>query len=221
LADFLGAEGLPRTAISVLYNGIEPGPTEDQPARLRRRAELGVEADEFVVGTVARLDPVKDLATLLRAFALLTRDRRMTLMVVGDGPERGALEDLARDLGIAERVRFLGRRDDARDWLWACDAYVNSSISEGVSLTILEAMAASLPIVATRVGGTVEVVDAGSGRLVPARDPAALAEAIGALAASSAMRRTLGVWGRRRVDSLFNLERMVRDYRAVYVAGVH
>ena len=108
----------------------------------------------MVIGTIARLDPVKDLGTLIRAVAELSRHVAATLVVVGDGSERAALETLARDLGVSDRVRFLGQRDDAREWLAGCDVYVNSSISEGVSLTILEAMAAALPVIATRVGGT-------------------------------------------------------------------
>ncbi len=109
-------------------------------------------------------------------------------------------------------MSFIGFRDDARDWLAGCDAYANSSISEGVSLTILEAMAAGLPVVATRVGGTPEVVDGACGRLVPARDPLALARALAELAVAPDLRRTLGLAARRRVESRFTIARMVEDY---------
>jgi len=113
-------------------------------------------------------------------------------------------------------VRFLGHRDDARHWLAGCDLYANSSISEGVSLTILEAMAAALPVVATRVGGTPEVVDDSCGRLVPARDAESLAAAVGELAGQPALRQSLGRAGRSRVETRFTLDRMVNDYAAVY-----
>jgi glycosyltransferase involved in cell wall biosynthesis len=111
---------------------------------------------------------------------------------------------------------FLGQRDDARRWLAACDVYVNSSISEGVSLTILEAMAAGLTPVVTRVGGTPEVVDDSCGRLVPSRDPRALAAALRTLAASPALRADLGLAARRRVEERFSLDRMVAAYADVY-----
>ena len=117
-------------------------------------------------------------------------------------------------------VRFLGHRDDARELLAACDVYANSSISEGVSLTILEAMAAGLPVVATRVGGTPEIVDDTCGRLVPARDPEALAAALAELARDrGASPRRSGRGARARVEQHFTLDRMVREYRDAYYAA--
>src|SRR5262249_30171369 len=127
---------------------------------------------------------------------------------------------LEMDHGVS--TRFLGHRDDARALLAACDAYANSSISEGVSLTILEAMAAGLPVVATRVGGTPEVVDESCARLVVARNPEAMSAALAELAGSPEMRATLGLAGRARVEARFTLERMVDEYRDAYfrAAGV-
>jgi L-malate glycosyltransferase len=212
----LVGEGFPADAVDVIYNGIDPGPPPDAALRERVRRELGVEDAEFVVATVARLDPVKDLATLIQATAEMSGRHRTRLVVVGDGPERGSLERLSADAGVRDRVSFIGFRDDARQWLAGCDAYANSSISEGVSLTILEAMAAGLPVVATRVGGTPEVVDDVCGRLVPARDPRALARALEELAAAPELRRTLGSAARRRVESRFTIARMVEDYANVY-----
>jgi glycosyltransferase involved in cell wall biosynthesis len=141
------------------------------------------------------------------------------LLVVGDGSERARLEASVREIGADSSVRFLGHRDDARELLAGCDLYASSSISEGISLTILEAMAAGLPIVATQVGGTPEIVDATCGRLVPARDPAALGRALAALADDAALRRTLGRGARARVEEHFTLDRMVREYRAAYYAA--
>jgi glycosyltransferase involved in cell wall biosynthesis len=120
-------------------------------------------------------------------------------------------------LGISQ-VRFLGHREDARRWLAGCDAYVNCSVSEGVSLTILEAMAAALPIVATNVGGTPEVVDASSGRLIPSRDPASLASTLVELADHPELREDLGRSARRRLESRFAIDRMVREYGEVYTS---
>jgi glycosyltransferase involved in cell wall biosynthesis len=219
LADHMAGEGFTRDRLGVIYNGIEPGASGDAPARDRRRRELDASPDAFVIGTVARLDPVKDLGSLLQATAIVAAGRPVVLVVVGDGAERRALEARAAGLGIAQHTRFLGRRDDAREWLWACDAYVNCSISEGVSLTILEAMAASLPIVATRVGGTPEVIDETCARLVPARDPGRLAGALLGLAADPALRAALGRSARQRLESRFTIDRMVREYRDVYLGA--
>jgi glycosyltransferase involved in cell wall biosynthesis len=114
-------------------------------------------------------------------------------------------------------VRFVGHRDDARTLLAACDAYANSSVHEGVSLTILEAMAAGVPVVATAVGGTPEILDSTCGRLVPARDAAAMADALLDLALSQPLREALGAEARRRVEARFTIERMVSEYRDAYV----
>jgi glycosyltransferase involved in cell wall biosynthesis len=113
-------------------------------------------------------------------------------------------------------VRFLGHRDDAREVLAACDAYANSSTFEGVSLTILEAMAASLPVVATAVGGTPEIVSRDTGLLVPARSPEAVAAALASLAADPTRSAALGAAGRAAVLARFTLDRMVDDYVRVY-----
>ena len=218
LKQHLVAEGFPAGKVNVIHNGIDIGvlPGGDLRARLRR--ELGIADHEVVVGTVARLDPVKDLHTLIRAIGLQNPAQApMTLLVIGDGDERASLEAAARNIGAAS-VRFLGHREDARDLLAACDLFANSSISEGISLTILEAMAAGLPVVATHVGGTPEIVDDTCGRLVPARDPQALVAALATLAGDPALRRTLGRDARARVEQHFTLNRMVREYRDAYYA---
>jgi glycosyltransferase involved in cell wall biosynthesis len=216
LREHLIAEGFPPARIGVIHNGIDVGPPPQPSDRQAVRARLGVADDALVIGTIARLDPVKDLGSLIRAVAGMSGDRSVMLVIIGDGPERQNLERLASDLRCASVVRFIGHRDDARAWLPACDVYVNSSISEGVSLTVLEAMAAGLPIVATRVGGTPEVVDESCGVLVAPRNPAALREALSALASDPGCRRRLGEAARARVSERFTLERMVNEYRRVY-----
>lgn len=214
------AEGFGDAQVGVIYNGIAVGPRPTAAARAEVRQALGVPDETFVIGTIARLDPVKDLGTLVQAVARVGRTRPAALVVVGDGPERAALEAQAAALDLQRTVTFLGKRDDARRWLGGCDAYVNSSTSEGVSLTILEAMAAALPVVATRVGGTPEIIDDTCGRLVPARDPDALARELAALAADPALRTSLGTAARARVEARFTIERMVDEYRRVYVRPV-
>jgi glycosyltransferase involved in cell wall biosynthesis len=212
----LVAEGFPPASVQVIYNGIDPGSDSPAADRPRIREMLGVGDDVLTIGTVARLDPVKDLGTLIEAVSHLIAERRVRLVIVGDGPELPRLKQIAAARGVSNDVTFVGHRDDVRRWLTAFDVFANSSTSEGVSLTILEAMAAGLPVVATAVGGTPEVVDASSGCLVPPRDPVALAAAIRSLAKDVSRRATLGRAGRQRVAAHFTLERMVEDYRKAY-----
>jgi len=219
LRDHLVAEGFPAERVSVIYNGIDVGGLPDAGKRVQMRRALGLSEDAIVLGTVARLDPVKDLGTLIAAMASPPLSGvKLTLLVIGDGSERADLERMAHSLGAASAIRFLGHREDARDVLAACDLYGNSSISEGISLTILEAMAAGLPVVATRVGGTPEIVDDSCGRLVPSRNSEAVAAMLAQLSADPALRHRLGSEARSRVEQRFTLERMVREYRDAYLA---
>lgn len=211
------AEGFAPDQVSVVYNGIAIRPRASVTARTEIRARLGVDGSTQVVGTIARLDPVKDLGTLIEAVAIARATRPVHLVVVGDGQERATLERLVTDRCLGGNVTFLGHRDDARDWLAGCDMFVNCSISEGVSLTILEAMAAALPVIVTRVGGTPEVVTPECGVLVPPRHPNDIADAIIRLGADDSLRATLGTAARARAETLFSLDRMVRQYRDIYL----
>jgi L-malate glycosyltransferase len=212
----LVAEGFAADSVDVIYNGIDVGPLPDPAARASARASPSISDDELVIGTIGRLDPVKDFGTLMRAVAALPESHRARLVIIGDGPERSRLEQLAAGLAAGSRIRLVGHRDNARQWLPAFDIFVNSSISEGVSLTILEAMAAGLPVIATRVGGTPEVVDESCGRLVPARDPASLEALLRSIAQQRDERRQLGRRARERVETRFTLDRMIGEYRAIY-----
>lgn len=211
------SEGFPARRLEVVYNGIAAGERPRPAERHAARQALGLAADAFVVGTVGRLDPVKDLPALLRAHAeLLGAHPGARLVIVGDGPDRERLLAQANALNIADAVVFTGYRGDVRAVMPAFDVYANSSTYEGVSLTILEAMAAGLPVVATRVGGNPEVViDHETGRLV-ARHGRALAGALVELANNPAKRQAMGVAGRWRVKRHFSLERMVEQYAAAY-----
>src|SRR6185295_19728856 len=156
-------------------------------------------------------------ATLLEAFARFRAAREDAhLTLVGDGDERRALEAQAARLGIAGAVTFAGERHKVAPLLPAFDVFALSSTSEGISLTLLEAAAIGLPIVATRVGGNGEIVaDGESGFLVPARDPAAFAHALGTVA-SSVDRAAMGAAGRARVVRRFSVEQMARAYHELY-----
>jgi L-malate glycosyltransferase len=212
------AEGFPAGRVQVIRNGIAIGRAASPADRWEARRRLRSPADQFLIGAVGRLDRVKDLHTLLRAFRdFAASEPRARLVLVGEGPERTAIERGILDAGLDGRVTVTGYRADVRELLPAFDVYVSTSIFEGISLTILEAMAAGLPVVATCVGGTPEVViDGTTGWLVPPRQPQAVAGAFQRCAADVHRMRVMGAEGRQRVTRQFSLDRMVEAYRGVY-----
>jgi glycosyltransferase involved in cell wall biosynthesis len=171
--------------------------------------------------TVARLSPEKDLANLLRAVALVvSKAPEFRLDIAGDGPCRTELQALAAELKLASQVRFLGEVRDIAKLLGQARLFVLPSQTEGISLTILEAMARGLPVLATNVGGTPEIVVSGtSGLLVPPRDPVALAEGILKLWDNGDVARQMGLAGRRRVEDHFDIRTMVATYEALYAGS--
>ena len=199
----------------VIVNGIDAARVEANVLpRERARAELGVPSAGAVLGTVARFDPVKGLEVLLEA---LLRVPGATLVLIGDGPEAASLRARARRLGLAGRVVFAGARPDAARWFGALDAYVSASRGEGLPLALVEAMAAGLPVIASRVPGHVDTVANGdTGVLVPVDDPAALAAAAAALLADPARARALGAAGRTRARHDFSVDRMAAEVAEVY-----
>ena len=213
------AEGFPARCIRVVHNGVDPGTRASSAQRAHAREALGVPPDAFIVGTAGRLDPVKNLTVMLQVQQLL-RDKvkRAFAVIVGDGPERAALAAAADALGLADSVIFTGYRSDVRALMPAFDVYLNCSTYEGVSLTILEAMAAGLPVVATPVGGNPEVVvDHETGYLIPSR-ARSLAETLAHLAFDARLRRAMGDAARWRVIRHFSIARMVDEYAAIYLA---
>jgi glycosyltransferase involved in cell wall biosynthesis len=168
---------------------------------------------------VARLDPVKDQATLLRAIRIVVdAEPGFRLTIVGDGPERRRLVQLSNELRLEDNVSFLGFRDDVHELLSSAGLFVLSSLVEGISLTLLEAMAVGLAVVATDVGGNREVVVHGeTGLLVPARSPEQLAEGMLTLVRSPQMMHTMGRAARKRVEQEFDLRQVVSRYEALYL----
>ena len=208
------ATGFDARRITMIRNGVHLD--RFQPAdRAAARRALGI-PDGLVVGTVGRLVPVKDHATLVDAVAELRRSGVVTTLVIaGDGPERGALEMRAAAAGVD--LRLLGYRSDVERVLGALDVFVLSSVSEGLSNTILEAMAAARPVVATRVGGAEEMIDDGrTGVLVPPSDPGAMAAALRRLLGAGDAGAAMGTAARRRVEAEFTLAGMMHRYEQLY-----
>lgn len=180
-----------------------------------------------VIGTVGRLETVKDQPNLVRAFIHLIRAvpdarDRLRLVIVGDGSLHTEIEHLLAEAHVQAQVWLAGSRDEVPELLRSLDLFVLPSRAEGISNTILEAMACGLPVVATDVGGNAELVAKGeTGQLVPANDPAALAAAIRGYVDDPDRMRAHGAAGRRRVEARFSLEAMVAAYRAVYDAALN
>lgn len=211
-------EGLPRRRVRVVYNGIDAASFGVAVDRAAVRRSQGLGDDDPVVGIAARFAPVKDHATLVRAFAEVVREMpRAKLALAGDGETRADIERLARELGVAESCRFLGVRRDVPALLASWDAFTLSSLSEGTSVTLLEAMATGLPVAATRVGGNPEIVEEGvTGLLAPRGDAPALGRAILEILGDPARARRFGEAGRARARERFAIERMTEDYRSIY-----
>lgn len=212
--------GVPMHRLTRIINGVDTDRFRpDGPAAALPEAFAGTE--RVRIGTVGRLEAVKDQGTLLEAFVRLREldpqaFPRLRLILVGEGSLRPALEARARAAGVADQVWFAGARDDIPELLRALDLFVQPSRAEGISNTIMEAMATGLPVVATDVGGNDELVREGeTGRLVPAEDPGAMARALQAFG-DAAVRRRMGAAGRARAEAAFSLAAMVDRYLEVY-----
>jgi sugar transferase (PEP-CTERM/EpsH1 system associated) len=208
------ANGIEGSKVTVIYNGVDTGTFARASDKLA--AKCGIRG--FVLGTVGRLDPVKNQAVLIEALSpLVSLFPKLKLIIVGNGPCRQQLEGLIRTLSLSENVCLVGERDDIPHLLKSLDIFLLPSISEGISNTILEAMACGLPVIASDVGGNGELIVPGeTGQLVPAKDVVALQTAVQRYLANPSLCETHGMAGRRRVEQLFSLERMVRAYDAMY-----
>jgi glycosyltransferase involved in cell wall biosynthesis len=171
--------------------------------------------------TVARLSPEKDLATLVRAAAIIKETAPgFRLEIAGTGVCLGELQALITELQLHDQVQLLGQRQDVPEILRRASLFVLPSLTEGISLAVLEAQARGLPVVATAVGGNPEIVAAGvSGLLVPPASPPQLADAILRVYRDGALAQKMGQAGRQRVEELFDVRRMVRDYETLYQQG--
>ncbi len=201
---------------AVIENGVAI-PAHSASARADARAALGVDADAFVVGCLARLSPEKDHRTLVEAFAQIAGELpRGHLVLIGDGPLRADLERQIADAGLGDRVSVLGRRLDADAVVPAFDVGALASVREGLPLALLEIMATATPVVATSVGGIPALLAAGGGRVVRPGDPAALASALLGYAHDPARRAADGAVARQLVAARYSDAQMNSRYAEIY-----
>lgn len=215
--------GIPARRIHTVANGVDPARFSVEADAARRR--LGLASHDVAFGIVGRLEPEKDHRTLLQAFgALRDRQKGVRLLIVGDGSLRGTLEASAQTLGVERDVLFLGARNDIAEVLAAMDVFVLPSVREGVPLSVIEAMAAGKPVIATDVGGLRLLVRPSvNGLLVTPGDPEGLEAAMASLASDPGLRAALGERGRQIARDSFGVSAMMRRYEAIYstVLGNH
>ena len=209
---------LPKDRIHVIANGVDEDvfrPRDDQAAL---REIFGLPPDRFIVGTVGRLDPVKNHEVLIRAMRSVNdQGTNAFLVVIGDGVHRPTLEREIERMNVGRDVRLFGRSDRIAELLNCVDVYVQPSFYEGFSNTILEAMACGIPVVATDVGGTADLFTGGQeGEFFNPTDHAVLAEKILALQRNRQRYDAMSARARRRVVDHFSMNRMVRHYEATY-----
>jgi sugar transferase (PEP-CTERM/EpsH1 system associated) len=222
LADFLvNTLGTSTSRVTYMYNGVDLDRFHPRNGGERHLGTERLPEGAVVIGTVGRMEPIKDQVTLVNAFIRLLQIRpqlrdRLRLVLVGDGSLRNECIRLLREGGLEKSAWVPGERADIPEILQSLDVFVLPSISEGLSNTILEAMASRLPVVATNVGGTPELIESGrTGWLVPSQDPEAMAEAIAKYVDDPELRRHHADAARHHVETNFAMKVMVEKYLAV------
>jgi glycosyltransferase involved in cell wall biosynthesis len=212
----------PAEKVSIVPLGFELEPFFDLPPSDRVRRSLGVPADALVIGFVGRLVSIKDPLALVEAFAgLFEKCPAAVLLIVGDGELRAAVEQDVQRRGLTRQVVFAGWREDLPSIYSAIDIVALTSRNEGTPVTLIEAMAAGRPVVATDVGGVADIVEHGtSGWLVEAGDRNGLLQALGRLARDPAERQRLGHNGRMRARARFQATRLADDLDGLYRSGL-
>jgi glycosyltransferase involved in cell wall biosynthesis len=218
--DLVGLGVAPAEKFAVIRLGVELEERvgRDETARAETRRMLGVPRDAFVVGWVGRMTPVKRTLAVLQGFrGLLDRGSDAYLCLVGDGPDRGRLERYAHEAGVARRCLFVGYQDDVASFYEAIDVLLLPSANEGTPVSVIEALAAERPTVATRVGGVPDVIrDGVDGFLVEVGDAEQLADRLAELARDPELRLRMGREGRARVLERYSVERLIDDVDGLY-----
>jgi glycosyltransferase involved in cell wall biosynthesis len=210
--------GLAARKVRLVRNGVDADRFRPRQERERLRRERGYAPEDQLVAAVGRLDPVKNYPLLVASFGTVVRQHpRARLLFVGAGPDRDAIEREIERRQLGRVVHLAGHREDVEDWLAAADVFVHPSLSEGMNNAALEAMAAGVPVVATRVGGLPEVVvDGVTGRLCAPGDEAGLAAAIAFYCEDTRTRAEHGRAGRARVVAEFTPQAMIAAYVELY-----
>lgn len=211
-------EGLNAKRIEVFYNGVKPMPLLSSTDRMTLRAELGFGPEDFIVGTVGRFDPIKNLPMLIEAVErAATRLPKLRAILVGNGPEFAKIAELIASKQLADRIKLTGYRSDAQRVVQCLELFVLSSFSEGTSMALLEAMSAGVAVAVTAVGGNPEIVsDELTGWVVPSSDVARLSQVIEQACGDDDRRLRYGAAGRARFDERFSFTRMLDSYRQCY-----
>jgi sugar transferase (PEP-CTERM/EpsH1 system associated) len=217
--------GIRPERVTQIYNGVDADKFRPRDGIRSRFGPDGfLTPKSFVIGTVGRLEPVKDQLTLVRAFIQLAQSRseareRLRLVLIGEGSLRTQAMELLRNAQVADLAWLPGERADVPELMRGMDLFVLPSLREGISNTILEAMATALPVVATHVGGNPEIVDVGNtGDLVPHNDPSSMARTIESYFRNPEKGLRQGALGRNIVERRFGMERMVEGYLKTYDA---
>ncbi len=213
--------GIVPQKINVIYNGVDTHvfkPCQDGNSG-DARTRFGIRKTDTIIGSVARFDPVKGIKNLVKAFSMLSPGVRENckLLLVGDGAEKESIQKMSSQLGIQDQVILTGMRKDIPDCLRLMDIYVQPSLFENISNSVLEAMAAGLPVISTHVGGIQEILDHNkSGLIVELGNHQSMTEALDFLINDVKQRKTMGEQARRHVTDFFSIEKMVLDYETIY-----
>jgi len=215
----LNGSKISHNKVVTILNGIDEEKYSARVNIIDKKRSIGLSTEDLVIGIVARLAPEKDHNTLLDAFRLVLNNTHLNikLVIVGDGSLKEQMIKKSQLLSIDKNVIFLGERHDVPELLATFNLFVLSSTTEGISLTLLEAMAAGLPVIATKVGGNPEIVmDKQTGLIVPPRDPISMAKAISHIIDNPYIWKQMGMKGKERVSNVFSVKTMVNEYQKVY-----
>ena len=224
--------GIPKDKLLTIHNGIDVTKFSKGNGSSNKRQELGLKKDDIILIAVGRLNPVKDYDTLIRAISQIKQElaNKYIFKLIIVGPETKdhlsgggtllRLRNLANDLNVDDRIAFLGKRADIPELLGTADVFVQTSLTEGLSMSIMEAMSCQLPVVATNVGGNKELISDGeTGYLVPSRDAQAVAKALKTQILDDTLRLRMGANGRQRILNKFSLEHMTKRYESLYLSA--